>query len=173
MENKSLISIVKDFNALDELLIESGGELNETLEQWLQINESNLAEKVDNYKLYLDHLDARNEYFKGIKDQANSAQNIFKNMATRLKENLKFAMETTKSDEFRGQMFRYKLSKPKSKIVINDQEAIPMNFMQEKTVFVPDMEKIEAALANGEIIDGVSIETSQSGRWYANTKGKE
>lgn len=172
MESKSLISIVKDFNAIDELLIENGGELNQTLEQWMEINETNLVEKVDNYKLYIDHLDARNDYFKGIKDQANSAQNIFKNMKKKMKANLEYAMERMKKDELSGQMFRFKLSKPSSQVVIEDAEKLPLEFMDEKTVFVPNVKKIEEALERGDLIDGARLETSTSLRSYANTKGK-
>jgi hypothetical protein len=171
-QNRSLVSIVKDFNALDELLIEQSGELCPTLENWMQINEHNLAEKVDNYKLYIEHLESRNEYFKGIKDQANQAQNIFKNMVSRMKENLKFSMSNLGSDELRGDMYRFKLSKPKQKVQIVNSEEIPLEFTKEVTRIEIDMDKIDAAISAGQKIPGVGIETSQSLLSYSNTKGK-
>lgn len=92
-QNRSLVAIIKDFSAIDELLIEQSGELCPTLENWMEINENNLSEKVDNYKLYIEHLDSRNEYFKKIKEQCNDAQSVFKNMVTRMKNNLEFTMK--------------------------------------------------------------------------------
>lgn len=171
-QNKSLISIVKDFNALDELLIEQSGELCPTLELWMQINENNMAEKVDNYKLYMEHLESRNEYFKGIKDQANTAQNVFKNMVARMKENLKFSMKALDTEELRGEMYRFKLSKPKSKIVVKNPDAVPLKFTREVTKVEIDMEAIEKALEAGEHIEGVEVEIAQSLLSYSNTKGK-
>lgn len=171
-QNRSLVSIVKDFNALDELLIEQSGELCPTLENWMQINEHNLAEKVDNYKLYIEHLESRNEYFKGIKDQANAAQNVFKNMVSRMKENLKFSMGQLGTDELRGDMYRFKLSKPKQKIVIVNEGEVPLEFTKEVTKIELDMAKIEASIAAGQKIPGVEIETNQSLLSYSNTKGK-
>lgn len=172
-ENRSLVAIVKDFNALDELLIEQSGEVCPTLEQWMQINEHNMAEKVDNYKLYIEHLESRNEYFKGIKDQANQAQNIFKNMVSRMKENLKYAMASLGTDELRGDMYRFKLSKPKSKLTITDAEKIPLEFTKEVTEIQIDMEAIEKAISEGREVPGVTIETNQSLLSYSNTKGKK
>jgi len=172
-QSKSIISIVKDFNALDELLIENEGELNETLEQWMKINESNLAEKVDNYKFYTDHLDSRVEYFKKIKEQCNDAQNVFKNMIERMKTNIRFTMESLNVDELRGETFRYALSKPTVRIKITKQDDIPAEFFKEKTELVLDMEKLQAAIDSGKVIPGVDLEESRSLRSYTNTKGKK
>lgn len=170
--NRSLIAIVKDFNALDELLIEQNGELCPTLENWMQINEHNLSEKVDGYKLYLEHLESRNEYFKGIKEQANAAQNIFKNMVSRLKDNLKYAMTSMETSELRGEMYRFKLGKSKEKIVIENAEMIPLKYTKEVTRIEIDMDAIKAAIDAGEVIPGIMIETNSSLLSYSNTKGK-
>jgi len=172
-ENRSLIAIVKDFNALDELLIEQEGELCPTLENWMQINEQNLAEKVDNYKLYIEHLESRNDYFKNIKDQANQAQNIFKNMVSRMKSNLKFSMQSMGTNEINGELYRFKLGKPKLKIFITNSEDIPLKFTKEVTKIEIDMDEIEKAVAAGEIVPGVAIEETSSLLSYANTKGKK
>lgn len=171
-QTRSLVAIIKDFNALDELLIEQSGELCPTLENWMQINEHNLAEKVDNYKLYIEHLESRNEYFKGIKEQANNAQNVFKNMVLKMKENLRFAMEGMKTDELRGDMYRYKLSKPKRKIVISNRDEVPLEFTKEVLSIEIDMDLVEKAITEGRSIPGIKIEETQSLLSYSNTKGK-
>ena len=171
--SRSLIAIVKDFHALDELLIESGGELCPTLENWMQLNQENLSEKVDNYKLYIEHLESRNDYFKGIKEQCNAAQNVFKNMVERMKANLKFSMESMEMEEIRGEMFRYKLGKPKDKLVITNRDEIPVEYTKEVTTIQVDMELVEKAIAEGKTVPGVKIETTSSLLSYANTKGKK
>lgn len=172
-ESRSLVAIVKDFHALDDLLIETGGELCPTLENWLQINEHNLAEKVDNYKLYMEHLDSRVDYFKGIKEQCNTAQNSLKGMIERMKNNLKFTMENLNVDELKGEMFRFKLSKKSQKIAVENEGLVPAKFGKEVTTTVLDMEMIEKAIEAGETVPGIKILESQSMRSYANTKGKK
>lgn len=169
---RTLIQILKDFSAIDDLLFETGGELNETLENWMAINESNLVEKVDSYKLYMEHLDSRIEYFKTIKEQANNAQNILKNMKQSMKDRVEYVMDQMEVDELRGDTFRFKLSAPKAKLDITSQDELPVEFMKEVVELHPDKEKIEAALNEGKLVTGARLIETRTLRSYANTKGK-
>jgi hypothetical protein len=167
---QSLVSLTINTLDLEKRLFESGGEITPEIEQELEITENNLSEKVDNYKLLIDHLDHRVNYFKDVKAQVNSAQNILKNTVERLKSNLKFACEKLKTDELCGDLYRFKLSKPKSKVVIEDKAEIPLSFMNEVVSFEPNLERIQEALERGEVITGCRLEESQSLRSYMNAK---
>lgn len=172
-ESRSLFMLVRDFQALDELLIESGGEITPVLEEWMSLNAGDVGAKVDSYKLYIDHLDARAEYFKRLEAQAYEAKKLFENHIKRLKENLKQSMIEMGVDELRGQDFRWKLSQLKPKLVIEDAKAIPAKFTTETIVFEPDKEKIMAAIESGETIAGCRIEPVQSLKNYVNSGSKK
>lgn len=168
-ETKSLATLVKDHNALVELIIESGGELNETLEEWLKVDEKSIASKVDGYKFAMDDLASRSEFLKARADVFRQAATTIENVIDRVKSNLKYQMMAMEADEVLGNEFRFKLSKPTGRLSIENKDVIPPSFTDEEIVFIPNKEKIKAALDAGETVPGCKIEFSQSLRAYPNT----
>lgn len=169
--NKPLVALVSEFAELDRLLIESGGELTPEIEQQFMINRDNMRSKVDRYKLYMDHLDARAVYFKDIADQALAAKRLFENHKSRLKENVKYAMSSMDTTELEGDDWRFKLSAPKDKISIDDK-LLPEDFKKTEIIKIPDREAVETALMLGEEIPGVTVEKSYQLRSYINHAGR-
>lgn len=171
-EERSLVALMKDFNALDELLIESGGELDPVLEQWMQLNEKNISEKVDGYKLFMDHLAAKIDFLKGMEEEIYGTRKALANQIDRMKNTLKFAAAQMQKDELLGERYRFKISESKPKLSIEDADSIPAQFMTETIVFKPDLEALQKAIDAGEVIPGVKLVTTVSLRSYVNSKGK-
>lgn len=164
--NKSLIQITNEFLELDRLLIESGGELNEEIETALALNQKDLQVKVDKYKLYIDHLKQRAEYFKDLETEARDARKVFENSSDKLKDRIKYMMNTLNVNEIDGEAFRFKLIEGKDKLVVNDQSVVPQEYFIPVTTLNLDKEKLLQDLQSGLKIDGVDIEVVKTLRTY-------
>jgi hypothetical protein len=164
--NKSLIQITNEFLELDRLLIESGGELNEEIETALALNQKDLQVKVDKYKLYMDHLKQRAEYFKDLEAEARDARKVFENSSDKLKDRIKYMMNLLNVNEIDGETFRFKLIEGKDKLVVEDQTIVPQEYFIPVTTMNLDKEKLLQDLQSGLKIEGVDIEVIKTLRTY-------
>jgi len=158
----NLISITQSIIALENQILDNGGELTPELELSLEINEKNLIEKVDKYVYLIDRLEMGAEFFKAKQEEAAKLKKSYESTIDNLKERLKFAMKTLNTNELRGLEYSYKLAKSKSKVKIENLESIPMEYVREKISYEPDKEKIFAALEIGLQIPGATLEDSYS-----------
>lgn len=171
MEHKQTLAVIlKEANALEELLLESEGELSPILSEWMVINEQNMATKVDNYKHFFDKLELSCEYFKKKENEIRDARKAYENFILRLKENLKFTMESMTVSELKGHDYRFKLSRAKAKVVITNEGAIPSDYVREKITYEVNKDAIKKAIDEGIVVPGASLEESVSLRSYVNTK---
>jgi hypothetical protein len=90
--SETLKALVKDLNALEELIIENDGQVCETLESWMQINESNIADKVDGYNFLIARLEKSAEFFKDKEAEYYAARKVYENQITRMKSYVKDTM---------------------------------------------------------------------------------
>ncbi len=158
----NLISITQSIIALENEILDNGGELTPELELSLEITEKNLLEKVDKYVYLIDRLESGVEFFKAKQDEAAKLKKSYESTIDNLKERLKFAMKTLNTNELRGLEYSYKLAKSKSKVKIENIETIPMEYVREKITYEPDKEKIFAALEIGLQISGATLENTYS-----------
>ena len=172
MENKSLYLIVNEAMQIEQMLMESGGEVTPEIEMALSVNSSELANKVDGYQHIIerfnslaDHYKARAEFFKTIAGQCKTASD-------RLKDNIKFAMIELGVDEVKGQDMRFKLSTTSGTLVIEDAEMVPVEFKTEVITTEIDKKSLKEAALKGDV-PGVKIEPGHSLRSYANTPEKK
>lgn len=171
--DRSLFKLTQDFSALDSLLAENGGEVSETLQEWMSINEENMKEKTDNYYLYMEHLQARVDYFKSMAKKFQEAAKLFENHKERLKENLHAAMGTLSVNELVGNDFKFKKVIGAPKLVIDDENSIPLPLMQETIVREPKKEEIKAILKSGESVPGAYLMDTVQLRSYVATENKK
>lgn len=167
----ALIELVSDFVEMERQLMESGGELTPAIEDMMAINQGDIKTKVDRYKLFMDSLDARAAYFKGIEEQAAAARRMFASHKERLKQNMKFVMRNMATREIAGHDFRFVLSALKPKMVVNEAE-LPPEYWKEQITKVVDYEKIEKDCLLGSSVKGVTIEDVDSLRNYLNHAGR-
>ena len=172
MNNKSLVTIVNESASIEAMLIESGGELTDEIQNFLAVNSTELATKVDGYHMIIDRFDSlkkyyaeKAEFFKIISGQCDNA-------SKRLKENIKFAMLELGVDEIKGHDMRFKLSQGAGKLVVDDEEMIPVEFKVEKITTEIKNSELKEALKKGPIV-GAHIEPTQSVRAYANLPEKK
>lgn len=172
MENQSLLAIVGKTVEIEKMLIESGGELTPEIEAALIVNEQSLSEKADGYHNIIERFDALGDHYS--KRAAFFAQ-ISKQCAgvvDRLKGNIKIAMSELKVDEIKGADVRFKLVTTSGKLIIEDEEMVPVEFKQEVINTVIQKDALKAALQAGEV-PGAKLEKGYSLRAYANLPDKE
>ena len=169
--SETLKSLVKDLNALEELIIENDGQVCETLEVWMQINETNVATKVDGYNFLIARLEKSAEFFKDKEAEYYAARKVYENQVIRMKAYVKDTMFAMGLDELKGNEYRFKLSKSKPKVIIDNVEELPLEYTREKITIEVDKDGIKKALDEGIEIKGASLETSFSLRSYLIKKG--
>lgn len=168
MENKSLVSIVSEVNQLEKMLIEAGGEITPEIEALLTVKEVNLPQKVDNYSFILERMKSAEAFYKERSELFSSAARAFKNAQATLKERLKMAMHEMGVDELSGEEIRFKLSKSKPSLVIDELAAIPTEYFEQVVQNELQKDKLTEDLKIGEV-PGAHLEDSFSLRSYANS----
>jgi hypothetical protein len=172
MNNKSLVTIVNESMSLEQMLIESGGEMTAEIESFLSVNSEQLATKVDGYHMIIDRFDSLKKYYAEKAEFFKTISSQCDNASKRLKENIKFAMLEMGVDEIKGHDMRFKLSQGAGKLVVDDEEMIPVEFKFENITTEIKSYQLKEALKNGPI-SGAHIEPTQSVRAYANLPEKK
>ena len=134
--------------ALEEALIESGGELTPEAEQMLAVVSQELPAKVDSYKGVLDRLSLAEEHYSARAKQYQQAAKSCSKAIDRLKDNIKYAMRELDATAIEGQDYRFSMNEMASKVVITGE--VPKEYMKEVVKLEPDTDAIRSALVMGE-----------------------
>ena len=181
--NPTLYQRSMDKIALWELLLETGGEVNETLEAWLMEIDHSLTTKVDSYVFIQGELESEarrlRDQAREISDAAKSIENISERLNSRIKE----VMSSLSTSEINGATYRYVLSDGKPKLIIDGlaeknvrllmADNLPNEYKMQVTYWVVDKEKIEADLLDMKSVPGCRFEKSNSLRKYVNKGDKK
>lgn len=165
-EKQTLPALLKEAHAIEELLIETDGELNPILTEWMTINEVNLQVKVDAYKFVLDKLDLSIEFYKNKEDEIKKIRKLYENQIERMKSNLKNTMYLFSSDELKGIQYRFKLIKSKARVVIENEALLPIQYCREIIKYEPAKDDIKKAIEEGIQVPGAYLDQSYSLRCF-------
>lgn len=170
-QNQSLLAIVGQTVEIEKMLIESGGELTAEIEAALIVNEQSLAEKADGYHNIIERFKALdNHYSKKAEFYAQIAKQC-DGVVERLKANIELAMTTLKVIEIKGEDIRFKLSPTAGKLILVDEDMIPVEFKKEVSQTEIQKDALKAALQKGPVA-GAKLEKGLSLRAYANIPDK-
>jgi hypothetical protein len=162
--SKSLIQIAQDSAALEELLQETGGELTETLETFLDEIQTNLTTKSDSYASMMDHISITAELFRKKSEAYRAAAKSAENVVERMKERIHTTMDILGRDSIEGNSVRFKLQNSPPSLIVTDENAVPQS-MKIITVTV-DSAKIKASLKDGISVPGASLVQNKHVRKY-------
>lgn len=168
-DKKSLVAIVAEASAIENMLIESGGELTPELEQLLKINSSELSLKADGYKIIMDRFGALETAYNAQAEFYDNIANQCANVVKSLKENIKFAISELGVNEVSGESVRFVTKETKGKLVIDNEDLIPLDFKETELITKIKKDDLKKALETSEI-QGAHIEKSVQLNIYANTK---
>lgn len=157
--SKSLFRICEEQMLLNDMLMETGGELTPELEEALVINADNFQVKLEGYATSIHHFDALADAadaeikrLTAIKKSAQGAQK-------RLKDTLAYAMETFGYDKY--DIGLHKLSFRSSQAVnITDEVRIPNHYVKVETKI--DKEALRRDLKAGLVVEGAELITNKT-----------
>ena len=165
--------MVLQVNNLERALIESDGIISPEVEQMLAVRELDLPEKVDGYAFIIDRLESMEDFYKQRAEMFLKASRTLQNSKESLKERLKFAMQELGTNELFGNDVRFKGAHTKGSLVIEDKDAVPVEYKTEVVTTEIDKKKIKADLDSGKEVPGARIEPGYSLRCYTNTNVKK
>ena len=157
----NIYQIEKDYLAICNELIESGGNLTPELETALAINKAELENKARNYGFVVKSLEndvtAIDEEIKrlnALKLSRNKSIDV-------LKETVKNAMQLYGIEEIKTSTL--KLSFRKSESVEVDPSLLDFKWMNQKPItYAPDKAKIKEAIKSGEAVSGAWISVNMN-----------
>lgn len=158
---KQLYKIADDYKAL-VALVETGEATQEMIADTIEGVEGMLIEKAEN----IVHI--ANDYSRSIEaidnevKRLNDMKKTLKNQQDSLKEYLRLNMERTGIDKIECPLFKITLRKDSKAAQINDESALPDDYVTVKTTITPDKRKILADLKNGVKIDGAELTTGKT-----------
>lgn len=167
----SLHESVKDSHSLELAIIENGGELTPELEASLTQISLDVAESVDRTHFALDRIENAVGYWKAKAAEYKKIADSLDTAHDRMKNYIKAVMADSGKSDLVGVEVRYKLSRAKPKVVIDEDKLAPAYF-KEKLTLVPEKERIKQDLELGVPVDGARLEESFTLRAYPNKGDK-
>mgnify|MGYP001215661774 FL=1 len=160
---KTLNDILLSYQSIEVDLIENNGEITDEIEKTLQINESELSDKMNGYEKFTRYLKHQSEYLKSLEAHYNKRRKVIDNSILKLKERMVHAMKITgnskiKTDEFNfsvGISKRYKIDT--DKLNNNIEESLIKEGLAEN-VFKPNLSEIKSKYKDQESPEWLNIE---------------
>lgn len=168
-ESKSLLSLVAQASDIETMLIQSGGEITPEIESLIEANEIELPEKIDNYALVMDRMQAISEFYKRKADVFLRLAKAADNVTNKCKDNLKLSMQAAGVNELAGFDVKFTLSNSNPSCVIENESAIEGAYKVTEVITRVDKKKILEDLKLGVPVKGARLEQTKSLRQYANT----
>ena len=152
MSTRRLYEIGADFLALEELLLESGGEWTPDVEALLLENEGNLEAKVDGYAALIREWEADAAKWKEEEARVAGHRKARENAAARLKERL--VEQLVAIDRLKVETPRFKVAiqraAPSVELLVHAEE-LPERFRRTITTTSADKVGLKAALLEGDL----------------------
>jgi hypothetical protein len=166
---QTLQSLAVEAAEISMLLMACNGELSPELEKRLDVNAQLLLQKTDNYNFIIESIESAAAQMKRRKDAFAIQEKRLTNERDRMWNRIKLAMKEMDRTEIRGRYYRFQLQRSKPKLII-DESLLPDQFKMIVQETKPDKAKIEAVLAEGLEIPGVTLEESGTLKVYENSE---
>lgn len=148
--------------AVENLLIEAGGELTPEIEQALVLKDQTLPEKIDNLGFRIERLESFETYIKSKVDAYTKLLKGAQNATEYLKNYIKTEMLVNNTPEVSGSDFKFKVSKTTGQVVIEDESKLDGAYIITETITKVDKKKIKEDLALGVPVTGARLEENYS-----------
>ena len=169
MSTFKLINALKDCETIEELIINSGGEITPDLEGVLKDIDLTVKESVDKTRITMERMELSADYWKKRAKESQLIGRALMAMHEKFKDQIKRIMVESDKQDLIGVDYRYKIVNKPSKIVVDESE-LSVEMCMEKITLVPDMEKISALMAKGIKVPGCKYESVIALNCYPNKK---
>lgn len=168
MSNITLREIEVDFQALEDLLCETEGEVGPVMNDWLMEFEKNLTAKAVSYVYVSQKLEALAEINRNFAKQYLDRARVFEGANERLRERLREVMLTTDRREIAGEGATIKLVRSIPRVDVHNEALIPDQFFRTERVL--EKKKVLEALKAGEAVPGARMVETTSIRMKLEVK---
>lgn len=153
----NLYEITQEFEALDNMLIETGGEITEESEELEQYINGLLMSKVDGCVEYrtqqMDRIEMAKARVKKFQELIKTEENKVKRFDNYIID----CLERLEKPEVAGQLHTIKVHKPQKSVKIIDEDKIPAEFATVETVVKINKSEIKKALKSGVEMEGACL----------------
>lgn len=147
--NRTLLKISDDMVALDELLAEGGGEIEATIERWMNELDADLQNKADGYAGLITEMRRRAEARQGEVERLRRLVEIDERNADFLRDRLKGVMERHGFKKIETERYRLTVANNGGKLpLLLDEADVPDGYKKQPPP-IPDKDKIRADLDAG------------------------
>lgn len=146
---ESLFQIGEHFYALESLLIDNEGEIDETIDMWLEEYIAKESEKIDAYCYLIQKFQEISEEAKRLAERSST----YSKKAKSMKDRLKLYLERRGRDKVETNKFTITVCQNGGKQPIKVFDEVKPEFMPDqfvRTYREPDMDEIRNALLEGD-----------------------
>lgn len=157
--SKTLTSLVAEVAEIETKIIESNGEITPEIETLLCLNTKELSSKVDNYVGLIQKMEQCEAYYYEKAQFFLTLAKAFDGVKTSCNERMLQALKDLGKDEIKGTDYKFKIYKSPPKLVIDDKEKIPEQFLVIKTDVLIDNAALKTELKSGKPMEGAHLES--------------
>ena len=157
----SAMTIATEILGIVGSIIENGGECDDNTLVMLQNWQAALEVKAGNIGLVKARLEADIEYYKVIEESARARRKTTENTIERLKNYLRDCMKTADMKSIKGDLFSFSLVDGRMKTVVENESALPFDYVNIVEVVKPQTDKIKEALEAGKEVPGAHLERGE------------
>lgn len=173
MSDLKLYEISEEMSALDEILEQEQGEMTDEYLELEQRITGLLMEKVDSCVGYInkekDLVVLAKEKIKELKEFVSMRERKIENFSNYVAN----ALNKTGQKSFTGKLNQIKAKKPLKVLVIENNDAVPMEFTKVETVITVDKNSLKKAVASGEVkLPEIYLKDGKASLIFGLIKGK-
>ena len=94
-DNKSLNTILESYQSIEMQIVDNDGVVDKNIEQLLEINESDLKDKLDGYQGFIKYLEGQVNYLKIMESHYLKRRKILEKSMQRCKDSMVRAFSVT------------------------------------------------------------------------------
>lgn len=155
----SLFKITSEQVRINDMLMETGGELTPELEDALIINADNFQVKLENYATSIHRFDALEDAADAEIKRLTAIKKSAAGAKKRLKDTVAYAMEVFGYDKYDIGLHKYSFRSSQA-VNITDENLIPNNYIKVETKI--DKESLKRDLKAGLVIEGAELVTNKN-----------
>lgn len=159
---KPPFGLLSQYEKIDKLLQESGGEITEELEVELKTTlDLNTSAGVDNIHALMERIEHDAAFYKLKASRYTAVQRGLTSAYEKIKIQIKSLMVIAGKTELHGDEIRLQLRRIKDKLVV-DEDRLPKSYLKEKVTLVPDTDRIRDDLERGLPVAGAELVPNHS-----------
>ena len=161
--NKTLNDILKNYQEIEMKLVESDGEVDESLETLLLLNESELSNKLNGYEKFTRYLKGQVEYLHNMEEHYNKRKKILENSIKRCRDSMLIALTSTDKENIKTKEFNFSIGKTEkwtvdNTILTDDNKKQLINNGHAENLFKVNLNKIKRSYKDKEKPDWINIQ---------------